>query len=74
MLIAEPWPDQLSNDESAQQQLRQELHELGQKNELTSNIRLDHILLRAALPVDIRHNAKIFREQLSVWAAKELDA
>ncbi|MDG2381044.1 MAG: fatty acid CoA ligase family protein [Pirellulaceae bacterium] len=74
VLIAEPWPDQLSNDESAQQQLRQELHELGQKNELTSNIRLDHILLRAALPVDIRHNAKIFREQLSVWAAKELDA
>jgi hypothetical protein len=24
------------------------------------------------MPVDIRHNAKIFREQLAVWAARQL--
>jgi hypothetical protein len=26
------------------------------------------------VPVDIRHNAKIFREKLTVWAAKKLRA
>ncbi|MCD6526934.1 MAG: AMP-binding protein [Desulfuromonas sp.] len=30
------------------------------------------ILFHPAFPVDIRHNAKIFREKLAIWAAKEL--
>ena len=30
------------------------------------------ILFHPAFPVDIRHNAKIFREKLAVWAAKRL--
>jgi olefin beta-lactone synthetase len=30
------------------------------------------VLFHPAFPVDIRHNAKIFREKLAVWAAKEL--
>ncbi|KAF0221767.1 MAG: hypothetical protein FD174_98 [Geobacteraceae bacterium] len=30
------------------------------------------ILFHPAFPVDIRHNAKIFREKLARWAAKEL--
>ena len=29
-------------------------------------------LFHPAFPVDIRHNAKIFREKLAVWAAREL--
>jgi hypothetical protein len=49
-----------------------ELFELGQKSELTNPIRRDHLLVRDALPVDIRHNAKIFREKLSIWAEAEL--
>ena len=28
--------------------------------------------LSAAFPVDVRHNAKIFREKLAAWAAKRL--
>ncbi|MCP4189925.1 MAG: AMP-binding protein [Planctomycetaceae bacterium] len=72
VLIAEPWPGQLPSEASDQKQLRKELYKLGQANELTSDIQLDHILLRATLPVDIRHNAKIFREQLAVWATQEL--
>jgi hypothetical protein len=28
--------------------------------------------LLPSLPVDIRHNAKIFREQLAVWATRQL--
>jgi len=30
------------------------------------------ILFHPAFPVDIRHNAKIFREKLAVWAAEQL--
>jgi acyl-CoA synthetase (AMP-forming)/AMP-acid ligase II len=35
--------------------------------------RIDHFLIKEEFPVDIRHNAKIFREKLAVWAAKELE-
>lgn len=33
---------------------------------------IDTILFHPAFPVDIRHNAKIFREKLAVWAAEKL--
>jgi acyl-CoA synthetase (AMP-forming)/AMP-acid ligase II len=34
--------------------------------------RIRTILFHPAFPVDIRHNSKIFREQLAVWAARRL--
>ena len=43
-----------------------ELLALGQANKLTKNIK--DFLIHPAFPVDIRHNAKIFREKLAVWA------
>ena len=30
------------------------------------------ILFHPSFPVDIRHNAKIFREKLAAWAARRL--
>jgi len=33
---------------------------------------IDKILIHPAFPVDIRHNAKIFREKLSIWAQRQL--
>jgi olefin beta-lactone synthetase len=33
---------------------------------------IETILIHPAFPVDIRHNAKIFREKLAVWAAEQL--
>jgi acyl-coenzyme A synthetase/AMP-(fatty) acid ligase len=33
---------------------------------------ITHYLCHPAFPVDIRHNAKIGREKLAVWAAKQL--
>ena len=50
----------------AQALIRAELLVLGQKQALTQAIRT--ILFHPAFPVDIRHNAKIFREKLAVWA------
>ncbi len=49
---------------------RSELLQLGQDNELTRAIR--HFLFRRALPMDVRHNAKIRREELAVWAERKL--
>jgi acyl-CoA synthetase (AMP-forming)/AMP-acid ligase II len=40
---------------------------LGRKHESARRIR--HILSHPAFPVDIRHNSKIFREKLALWAA-----
>jgi hypothetical protein len=39
-------------------------------NERTRSI--DTFLFHADFPVDIRHNAKIFREKLAVWASRKL--
>jgi acyl-CoA synthetase (AMP-forming)/AMP-acid ligase II len=50
--------------------LRHELLALGARHPHTADIRT--ILFHPAFPVDIRHNAKIFREQLAVWAAERL--
>lgn len=33
---------------------------------------IEHILIRSTLPTDIRHNSKIQREKLAVWAEKQL--
>ncbi|MEA1969276.1 MAG: fatty acid CoA ligase family protein [Thermodesulfobacteriota bacterium] len=48
-----------------------ELKELALSNGLTENIK--EILIHKSFPVDIRHNSKIFREQLSIWAQKKLN-
>ena len=45
---------------------RTELLELARANDLTRMIQ--HVLFYPSLPVDIRHNAKINREELAVWA------
>lgn len=50
--------------------IRNELLEMGQGKDITRKIRT--ILFHPAFPVDIRHNAKIFREKLSVWAEEKL--
>lgn len=51
-------------------EIKNELLEFAQQNELTSSIKT--ILFHKSFPVDIRHNSKIFREKLAVWAEKKL--
>jgi len=50
--------------------LRSELFEMAKQNELTKNI--ETVLYHKSFPVDIRHNSKIFREKLAIWADKKL--
>jgi acyl-CoA synthetase (AMP-forming)/AMP-acid ligase II len=47
-----------------------ELRDLARANPLTEQI--EHFLIHRSFPVDIRHNAKIFREKLAAWAAKRV--
>ncbi len=50
--------------------LIEELKQLAAAHDLTRGIR--DFLIHPSLPVDIRHNSKIFREQLAVWAARKM--
>lgn len=54
----------------SKKKLGQELLKLAKSSILTENI--DTILFYKNFPVDIRHNAKIYREKLAVWAAKKV--
>ncbi|MDR0549188.1 MAG: AMP-binding protein [Deltaproteobacteria bacterium] len=48
-----------------------ELKKLGQANPRTRAI--TNFLKRNSFPMDIRHNAKIGREKLAIWATKQVD-
>ena len=52
---------------AAREALLGEMRRLAAANPLTAGI--SDFLLHPAFPVDIRHNAKIFREKLAVWAS-----
>jgi len=61
---------QKTDDGTRRGHLENELLEIAATHELTKNIKT--ILFHKAFPVDIRHNSKIFREKLAVWAEKKL--
>ena len=46
------------------------LLERGQQFEITRNIKT--FMCHFPFPVDVRHNSKIFREKLAVWAASRM--
>lgn len=52
------------------QQLKDELRALAKQHPHTEDI--DDFLFHSSFPVDFRHNAKIIREKLALWAAKQL--
>ncbi len=70
VLIVEPIPNRWPASAEAQRRLVEELLSLGTKHTITRGIR--DVLFHRDLPVDVRHNAKIQREVLAVWAAERL--
>ena len=56
--------------EIPKRKIRRELLELGAAYPHTQVIKT--ILFHSNFPVDIRHNSKIFREKLTIWARKQL--
>lgn len=71
VIVVQPWPGMYPDTPEEIDQLLDELREIGNKNVLTE--RIEHFLLHPDFPVDVRHNAKIFREKLAVWAEDRLD-
>ena len=70
-IVIEPEPDHYPETPNDETRFRQELHDIATGNGLTSAI--DTILFHRSLPVDTRHNVKINREQLAVWAMQQLE-
>ena len=70
VIIVEPEAGQFPKSAVEEDRFRAELLELSKANPLTALI--ETILFHRSLPVDIRHNVKIFREKLGPWASKEL--
>ncbi len=69
VIVIEPKPNRFPSRSRAAA-FGEELLQLGRANEMTRCI--DHVLFHRALPVDVRHNAKINREALAVWADRRL--
>ncbi|TWU51123.1 fatty acid CoA ligase family protein [Rubripirellula reticaptiva] len=64
VVMIEPHAESMPANASEQSALEAELRELGSRNPLTR--RIGEIIIRdQPLPVDIRHNSKIFRERLA---------
>jgi acyl-CoA synthetase (AMP-forming)/AMP-acid ligase II len=66
VIIIEPKKNRTINKNS----LIEEVKEMAGQSELTREI--EYFLLHNNFPVDIRHNAKIFREKLALWAQKKI--
>lgn len=64
VIVIEPEPATMPVSEAERSQLRSELLELASRNPLTRRIK-EVIIRSQPLPVDIRHNSKIFREKLA---------
>ena len=70
VIVVEPDDPDLINDSNGWETLIQELLELGKRFPHTDEIKF--FLLHPDFPVDIRHNSKIFREQLATWAEEKI--
>lgn len=70
VMIVEPHAGNGPDDSSSRERLLAEIREIAARNRLTADI--ETFLIHPSFPVDIRHNAKIFREKLAVWAAEQL--
>ena len=70
VIVIEPHPDKFPATPDATARFADELLRLGAANSLTACITA--VLFHQAFPVDVRHNVKISRDKLAVWAAEQL--
>ena len=70
VVFIELYPDKAPKNEQEQVGLVRELESLAQSNPITTSIK--RFLFSSAFPVDVRHNAKINREELAEMAEKAI--
>ena len=63
-MVVEPYREAMPRNDADRETLKGELLELAARNPLTR--RIEEVIIRdRPMPVDIRHNSKIFREQIA---------
>ncbi len=70
VILLEPLRGKGPRTEEERRRFFEEIRELAASSPLTADI--DTFLIHPSFPVDIRHNVKIFREKLAIWAAGRL--
>ena len=70
VVIIEPKAGKMAARGEDAKRFTQELFRLGGQNELTRDIK--DVLFHPAFPVDFRHNSKIIREKLALWAEEKI--
>ncbi len=70
VIFLEPKPEKYPRTETEKKALLDSVRAMAAASPVTE--RIEHFLILAPLPVDVRHNAKINREKLSEIAAKRL--
>lgn len=70
VLVVEPERGHFPRRRAERDSFVAELRRIGSRSPVASDV--ERFLFQRAFPVDVRHNAKIHREQLRAWAAKEL--
>lgn len=72
VMIVEPLSDAWPTSPEGMKSLVEEVQQQLAGHPKTSTIK--RVLLKQKLPVDIRHNSKIFREKLKPWAEQQLES
>ena len=70
VLVVEPLPGEMPRGEVMTEGFIMQLKSIGRKSAITKDIEV--FLFRSEFPVDVRHNAKIHREELKAWAEELL--
>ena len=70
VIVIESYSDKFPGNAPETARFTDELLRLGAANPLTTGI--TSVLFHRAFPVDVRHNVKISRDKLAVWAAERL--
>ena len=70
VIVIEPHPGQFPATADEVTRFRDELLQLGVAHPVTAGI--STVLFHRAFPVDVRHNVKIARDKLALWAAEQV--
>jgi acyl-CoA synthetase (AMP-forming)/AMP-acid ligase II len=70
VLVVEPLPGKMPKSKVMRDGFAMQLKTIGKRHGITADI--DSFLFHESFPVDVRHNAKIHRNELKLWATEQL--